>query len=338
MSKHFLFNRAILGLIFLFFLNCDKITNPKEDQPSITVISPNGCEKWEIGSQHHIIWRSKNVSAVQIEFSTDNGSNWSYITEVVLSPQSEESYLWDVPIIETNEAKIKIYEITDNYETVDESDSCFSIVGDVDLYSSLKYYPLSVGNKWIYNSALKYYDNSSLQWETIHYLTMIKADKDTIMSNNKKYLKLIACTNTSKTKSGYFLPIDYQRVDSTEARVYRFDSEEEKNNYEYLIDDLYAPPGNNNLKSHRFEHWKPRWSYHYGTFVEMEKDTLIFNEMTSLKKYSEKYSWSHDDYELVKNIGLYYHYHLDEYNTFIDRLKGCVINLKVFGDTTFTSQ
>ncbi len=322
---------SVITFITLILFYCDHKLEPQGTY--IKVISPNGGENWIMGSKHEITWQSKDVINIQIKYSVNNGDSWHWIIEGGSYPASKNSYLWTVPKIITEEAKIRIYDSSTNIEIVDESDDCFTIVGNEQFYNSLKYYPLTVTNKWVYKSKLSYYSYDPTERFTTTYLTVIEAIKDTIIGNNKKYIKLITYTNDNKTKTGYFRAVDYQRVDSTSCKVFRFDLVYPGDD-EYLVDYLLAAP-RIGVKSHRFETWKPRWAYFTGTFVISERDTTIFNIQTKSKSYSEQYYWGRDNYLLTQNIGLCYHYHYDEYDTIYDTLKGCVINSIVYGDTSF---
>jgi ELWxxDGT repeat protein len=92
--------------------------------PSITVTSPDGGESWQVGSSHSITWTSAGiVGNVQIEYSTDNGGNW---TDVITSTVNDGTHSWTVPDAVSSECLIRIGEADGN--PVDTSDSLFSIV------------------------------------------------------------------------------------------------------------------------------------------------------------------------------------------------------------------
>lgn len=327
----------------IILLSCGDILNPPEQ--SLILKSPNGGEQWEMGSQQQITWSSHDVKYIEIQYSIDGGINWEWIISEKdsggLYLASKGSYLWTLPIVISDKAIVKINEFIPNQGMgkIDQSDACFSIIGNEQLNNALKYYPLTPGNKWIYNSSWTYWDHDQLKYITIFYLTIIEAKKDTVMSNNKKYTKLITSINNQKIKNYFYLSlIDYQRIETSTCKIYRFDLEFPTRDFEYLIDDLFASPGSM-VKSHRF--MLPAyytWAYSGGTEVMLEKKINIFNRLTSLREYSERDNWHSDIYQLVKDIGLYYHKYQGEFSTYIEELKGCVINSEVLGDTTVTSQ
>jgi len=92
--------------------------------PEITVTSPNGGEKWAVGSTHNVTWTtSGSVGNVRIKYSTNNGSSWK---TVVSSTANDGSYSWKIPNTPSAHCKVRIREIDGVLK--DASDSVFSIV------------------------------------------------------------------------------------------------------------------------------------------------------------------------------------------------------------------
>jgi Leucine-rich repeat (LRR) protein/triacylglycerol esterase/lipase EstA (alpha/beta hydrolase family) len=90
----------------------------------INVKSPNGGEKWKIGTIHNILWTYVGwVGDIRIKYSTDNGNSWKMISQ---SANNTGSYPWTVPNTPSDLCKIKIEEAADGNPT-DMSDSVFSI-------------------------------------------------------------------------------------------------------------------------------------------------------------------------------------------------------------------
>jgi len=93
---------------------------------TITVQSPNGGEVWPIGSNQEITWSDENVDYVKIEYSIDNGVNWSVIRHSI---SSAGSYMWVVNSPEpSTECLIRICN-RDHNNIFDISDSVFVISG-----------------------------------------------------------------------------------------------------------------------------------------------------------------------------------------------------------------
>ena len=89
---------------------------------TITINSPNGGENWVFGSSHNIIWTSEPVGNVKIDYSFDNGSNW---TEITANTENDGSYTWTVPSISSTNCLVRVSEIDGN--PTDISDAVFTI-------------------------------------------------------------------------------------------------------------------------------------------------------------------------------------------------------------------
>ncbi|MCF8457826.1 MAG: hypothetical protein K9H62_18005 [Bacteroidales bacterium] len=97
---------------------------------SVTVISPNGGEVWTAGTTQIITWSTTGTftyGAVEIWYSTNNGSSWDYIDDYATN---NGQYAWTVPNVPTTSALIKINEVY-NSSVVDVSDSTFEIAAVV---------------------------------------------------------------------------------------------------------------------------------------------------------------------------------------------------------------
>ena len=93
---------------------------------TLTVTTPNGGEVLTPGQQVNIQWQSSGAISHTVKLSTDGGNTFTDI-----SPQLSgltQSFLWTVPNLSTNQARIRIAarDILDNRVT-DDSNSNFSI-------------------------------------------------------------------------------------------------------------------------------------------------------------------------------------------------------------------
>jgi hypothetical protein len=92
---------------------------------TITIISPNGIESWEGGTIHNITWTSSGTFAnVKIEYSTNNGTNWT--TEIASTP-NDGSYTWTVPNSPSTHCLVRISDAGDG-DPSDTSDAVFTIL------------------------------------------------------------------------------------------------------------------------------------------------------------------------------------------------------------------
>ena len=141
--------------------------------PYLTVTSPNGGEKLEIGKTHEIKWTSTNVDNVKLEYSMNNGNTWLII---VSSVKSTGSYTWSVPNTPSVQCKIKISDVS-KPSTYDLSDSVFAISyspkvaitspngGEalkVGTYSNITWTSMNVASV-----KLEYSVNNGVSWSTI---------------------------------------------------------------------------------------------------------------------------------------------------------------------------
>ncbi len=90
---------------------------------SISVVSPNGGETWDIGSSQTITWTSTGVSQVNIEVSEDNGLTWSLLGTVNATPPT---YAWNVSGAGSMQALVRITDAGNNTIT-DVSNGTFII-------------------------------------------------------------------------------------------------------------------------------------------------------------------------------------------------------------------
>lgn len=89
----------------------------------IAVLSPDGGERWLVGSTHKILWTSACASDnVKIEYSSDDGSSW---TTIVASTPNDGSHPWTIPNTPSEECLVKVTDV-DGYPS-DQSDAAFEI-------------------------------------------------------------------------------------------------------------------------------------------------------------------------------------------------------------------
>ena len=90
---------------------------------SLDLTKPTGGEFWQAGKTADITWISRNLGLVGLEYSTDDGTNWTVIDTV---PAIDGRYEWTVPDEDTDEALVRITSDT----LLDTSDSTFTISTD----------------------------------------------------------------------------------------------------------------------------------------------------------------------------------------------------------------
>lgn len=94
------------------------------EQQNIEIIYPNGGEKLNPGSSQVITWDNAGIFTNQtVEYSLNNGANWTIISSSV--PSSTTRLTWSVPAANTSSALIRI----SSGAITDVSDATFNIIG-----------------------------------------------------------------------------------------------------------------------------------------------------------------------------------------------------------------
>ena len=119
------------------------IREGEEVEPSITVLSPNGGERFKIGNRYEITWKFQDVDKIDIELELWKGiaggpRTWLIAEDIAAS---SEKYVWLLedlpmvkggPILAGDNYKLRIVDSSDNSsysnQTADSSDNYFSII------------------------------------------------------------------------------------------------------------------------------------------------------------------------------------------------------------------
>ena len=155
----------------------------------VTIQSPNGSERWQSNTVHDITWISSNVTAVKIEFSSDNGVSWSVVPNGGNIPAELGTFSWTLPNISSLQCKVKVSS-TVNANLSDQSDYTFSI-------SSLVLTSPSSGDKW------QGLTRHNITWTSTN-ITNVKLEYST--NNGSTWLLIIASTPASAGSFSWTLP------------------------------------------------------------------------------------------------------------------------------------
>ena len=100
-------------------------------EPELFVIRPNGGEFWQVGKEVKIQWQNTTMSQASLEYSTDDGANW---TSIATAPPYQKSYDWIIPNTPSTQCLVRVSADTlsdrsDNtFEISIESGSCSIVV------------------------------------------------------------------------------------------------------------------------------------------------------------------------------------------------------------------
>jgi hypothetical protein len=112
----------------------------------VNVTAPNGAESWTVGTIHNITWSASFTANVKIEYTTDNGSNWT--TVVASTPATPGSFAWTLPNTPTALAKVRVSD-PNRPLTVDQSNAVFTIFS---LPAALHLTSPNGGEQWVAGS------------------------------------------------------------------------------------------------------------------------------------------------------------------------------------------
>lgn len=98
-----------------------EITNVEDK--SLTVVFPNGGEKFEAGSTQNVKWNYSGIDKVKIEYSTNNGTSWEVVVDNL---DNKGSYEWRVPETASTQSKLKISN-AEGGNPLDECDKPFTV-------------------------------------------------------------------------------------------------------------------------------------------------------------------------------------------------------------------
>jgi len=111
---------------FVTFSQVYAQNNGVTSDPSITVLSPNGGEEWEIGKTYKIEWNSQNVNRAYINLHRTS-SAYEIISGIAVLPDNPGFYNWTVPELTVGDTyRFKVFDPDSG--VTDLSDNYFSIV------------------------------------------------------------------------------------------------------------------------------------------------------------------------------------------------------------------
>ncbi len=140
---------------------------------SLQLVSPNGGEKWYVGSFHSITWTSSQISNVKLELNT--GSGWNIIAASI--PAVNGSYFWNLPPTISTTCRIRISNVA-NASVFDISNLDFEIADTVkslnlitpnggEQWQAGSYKPISFSSNNISNVDLFYSTDTGYTWNLI---------------------------------------------------------------------------------------------------------------------------------------------------------------------------
>lgn len=158
------------------------------ENAALTLLSPNGSESFTSGDTMHITWTSGNISkisAVAIDFSSDDGKTWETINTNAIAPAdvSWGNFVWNIQINEnnSNRCKIKVRDYQNaNYRDI--SDAVFSINSGVTSNAD------AMKNKRVFGIIQKYSNKFSISIPLVktYSIDIVSVNGKSIIQRNGK--------------------------------------------------------------------------------------------------------------------------------------------------------
>lgn len=207
------------------------------EPPSITIMSPNGDENWNLGSSHYITWTSTNVgNYVKIELYKGG----IYYSTINSSTYNDGSYNWNIPdsFDESSYYKIKITSFA-NDSIFDYSDNYFTILHYNEIYEDFND---GVADNWI--------DDGSGRWSVYSgkcYMNGNNSETDALSYYNNTFDNFTFEADIIKVSGGYATALYFRGdgviIEGDYQNGYLFDVDIDSNAYSVwkrIDGELYA--------------------------------------------------------------------------------------------------
>ncbi|NQT25831.1 T9SS type A sorting domain-containing protein [candidate division KSB1 bacterium] len=116
-------NNNSYGFFYLGALIIEYQSDPYPN-PELQMVHPNGGEFWQVGKNVEIEWNSTTRSPATLDYSTDDGSNWTHIGTF---PPFQKSYDWPIPDTPSEQCLVRVTSDT----LIDQSDNSFEISSEI---------------------------------------------------------------------------------------------------------------------------------------------------------------------------------------------------------------
>lgn len=262
-------------------------------QPTITLLTPNGGEVWNyFDFTATLEWSGTNLmNYVDFYYSTDDGQTWIYLTSAY-SGTTGGSATTDIPFVETDNARIKIVDVTG---IEDFSDNPFSIV----IPQVNVYYPV---DDYLYFAG----GNLNITWWSFDVdLMRIELSTD----NGQSFSVIAEDVNAALQSYNYEIPL----TTFAEQCMVKVSNQNDPAEYDFSeVFDILPPPVITVTSPNGGELWNTNteyeieWTYdnmvyeYTNIWLEFSADNgLTWQYIGSVFQYGQlnSYTWVSPDYE-----------------------------------------
>ncbi|MBN1232766.1 MAG: T9SS type A sorting domain-containing protein [Candidatus Coatesbacteria bacterium] len=128
--------------------------------PAITLIIPNGGEKWRVGSTQKVKWQADSQDLWWIGYTTQGYGNWK---QIAYGYNSSREYDWLIPDTPSDNCRVELIVDWYYYTYFDQSDNPFSIYK-----GSLNVTSPNGGERWAAGSS------HDITWETTGNIPFVR--------------------------------------------------------------------------------------------------------------------------------------------------------------------
>ncbi len=166
------------------------ISDPPPSGPSITVITPNGGENWQVGSTQTIQWTSNDITGnVKIRISRNGGNVY---TSIFSNVPNTGSIQWTVTGSATTQARIQVMS-AQNTSIRDDSDANFTISAAPPSPPSITVITPNGGENWPVGST------QTIQWNSSNLTGNVKIELS--RNGGTTYETLVANTSNDGSQT-----------------------------------------------------------------------------------------------------------------------------------------
>ncbi|HNX81284.1 MAG TPA: hypothetical protein PKL77_03975, partial [Candidatus Omnitrophota bacterium] len=156
---------------------------------SVSVVQPDGGDLWYVGTNNTIRWYSVGtVTPVKIEYSVDNGGNWTTINNTVTGTDGFNDYNWSVPAaLKSDHSLVRVSDNRTQFinDVTDTSAAIFSIRPTLTISQPILNQNVTANTdntpiRWSYTGSgisrvnVEYSINGGVNWTTIENNVMVE--------------------------------------------------------------------------------------------------------------------------------------------------------------------